>query len=357
MKKILTAICLILLCALFIVSCDSSSNYEDNNNYNSQPNINSYDDNYVSPTPYETETTVTEKPVIETSSPSPKPTPDSTDCLSLNWVSATCTKPKTCLVCGTVDGDATGHHFVSGFCTACNEADKNSNEYKYALLKKKADGIAFSCAKTVVRGMLKNPSTMEVLNEEIIESDDYFRYYIKLNYSAMNNLGGTVTDYAYVLVRVNPKMDGTFYYTYNKISGIKFSISQDDRMEWGWETEPDDWNLNAADKYANPTEVSIKLILSNPSKYKGQYVKIKEQLVISSNSLSNSNFYVYQSTGNGKRDFNTDNSIYVFYRMSDNVDDCIILDADYQKITVIGEVNVYSDSTSAYIEAYEIIFE
>ena len=93
MKKILTAICLILLCALFIVSCDSSSNYEDNNN--------GYDDNYVSPNHDETEEV-----------------PDSTDCLSHNWVSATCTKPKTCSTCGeTVGYSLLEHDWNNATCT------------------------------------------------------------------------------------------------------------------------------------------------------------------------------------------------------------------------------------------------
>lgn len=134
MKKILTAICLILLCALFIVSCDSSSSYEDNNNYDSQTNFNtsassttssnnyndSYNDNYVSPTPDEIEEFAS-----ETSSPSPEPTPDSTDCLSHNWVSATCTKPKTCSKCGATEGEPKGHNYESynDYKCDCGEVD------------------------------------------------------------------------------------------------------------------------------------------------------------------------------------------------------------------------------------------
>lgn len=139
MKKILTAICLILLCALFIVSCDSSSSYEDNNNYDSQTNFNtsassttssnnyndSYNDNYVSPTPDEIEEFAS-----ETSSPSPEPTPDSTDCLSHNWVSATCTKPKTCSKCGATEGEPKGHNYKSygDYKCGCGEVDPKVTE-------------------------------------------------------------------------------------------------------------------------------------------------------------------------------------------------------------------------------------
>lgn len=271
------------------------------------------------------------------------------------WQNATCEVPKTCSVCNTTEGSPLAHSFVNGVCSECQYVDKNSDDYKYALLKKKADSIAFSCAETVLRNFLKNPSTMKVLGEDLLDSDDYFRYHVRIHYSAQNNVGGTVTDYAEVLVRVNPEMDGTFYYTYNKSLGIKFPIFDDTIQEWGWGTEPDDWSLDAANKYSNPVEVSLKMILASPEKYAGQYVKIKETLVISSNYLSDKRFSVIQSTGSGKYDYNSDNRIDVFYRLSDNLEECIMLDADYQKITVIGEVKVYSNSTEAYIEATEII--
>ncbi len=277
--------------------------------------------------------------------------------LGHTWINATCQAPKSCSTCGVKVGYTADHSFEAGTCTVCGEIDKNSDEYKYALLKKKADGIVFSCAETVVRGMLKNPSSMNVLSEEILDSDDYFRYYVKIRYSATNSYGGTVTNYAYVLVRVNPIMDGTFYYTYNQTLGINYSILDSTITQWGWGTEPDNWSLDGADKYNNPIKVSIKMILANPTAYVGQYVKIKEQLVISSNYLSNKKLYTYQSTGAGKYDYNTNNSIYVFYRFCDNLDDLILLDANYQKITVIGEVKQYSNSTEPYIEAYEIIIE
>ena len=277
--------------------------------------------------------------------------------LEHTWIAATCTSPKTCSVCNLTNGNVSDHTFVNGYCSLCSEPDKNSDEYKYDFLKKKSDGIAFSCAETVVRNMLKNPSTMEVLGEEILDSDDYFRYYIKINYTAQNNLGGTVTGTAYVLIRVNPEMDGTFYHTYNKTLGIKYSISENEKAVWGWDTKPSDWSLEAANKYITPVEVSLKLLLANPNQYKGQYVKIKDQLVISYNLLSDRVFKTYLSTGDGKYDYNSSNSIYVYYRMSDNVDNCIMLDADYQKITVIGEVKIFSDSREPYIDAYEIIFE
>ena len=258
--------------------------------------------------------------------------------LGHSWVEATCTTPKTCSACGAREGDVIPHTFAAGKCSVCGEVDKNSDEYKYALLKKKADNLVSSCARTAVRNQLKNPSSMKVLTEEILDSDNYFRYSVHIKYTAENSFGGTVTDDAYILVRVKPVMDGTFAYRMGS-----------QKTDFGWGTEPEDWSLDAVDKYINPTEVSIKLLIANPSAYKGQYVKIQEQLTLYDNDLSRKSFDVNLS-GN----YNV--AIEVFYKLCDNVDELIMLEAKYQKITVIGEVKVYSDSNEAYIDASEIIF-
>ncbi|MBR3894553.1 MAG: hypothetical protein IKJ35_05335 [Clostridia bacterium] len=271
------------------------------------------------------------------------------DAAAHSWVPATCTAPKTCSVCAATEGDVAAHPFTAGYCSACGAPDKNSDEYKYDFLKKKADAISFSCARTALRDMLKNPSTMNVLSEEVLDSDKYFRYYIKIEYTAQNGFGGTVTNTAYFLIRINPEMNTNFYSRYSA-SGVNYPVTDSEKSAWGWGSEPEDWSLDAANNYINPTEVSLKLLLANPGTYKGKYVKITEQLVLYSNSLSRKSFKTYQSG-------NSQNSIEVFYRMCDNADDCILLDADFQKITVIGEVKVFSDSPSPYIEAYEIIFE
>ena len=51
-----------------------------------------------------------------TSSP-PKNKTDSTSCQH-QWVSATCTVPKTCTICASVEGDALGHSWTDATCTA-----------------------------------------------------------------------------------------------------------------------------------------------------------------------------------------------------------------------------------------------
>ena len=150
MKRILTAICLVLLCAMFIVSCDSSSNsnsltepsYNYNNGYNTQTSIstnanntinnnvnnnansnnsynNNYGDNDVAPMPTETETRATSATSSTTST-----------CLVHSWKSATCTEPKTCSKCGATDGEAKGHSYESynDYKCDCGEVDPKVTE-------------------------------------------------------------------------------------------------------------------------------------------------------------------------------------------------------------------------------------
>jgi hypothetical protein len=248
---------------------------------------------------------------------------------------------------------ATGHNFVNNVCSVCKSQNKDSDEYKYAVLKKKADAIAFSCAETVLRDILKNPNTLTVLGEEILDSDEYFRYVVKINYTAQNSVGGYVTDSVYVLLKVNSIMDGTFVY-YRDSLGYKYPITSSDKTEFGWNTKPSDFTLDSIDKFENPEEVSLRMIAAYPQRYEGKYVRIKEELVISRNDIGDKEFHVYLSTGDGKYDYNSDVDIYIMYRMCDNIDDLIMLDADKQKIIVDGYVKIYSNATEAYIEAYNI---
>lgn len=39
------------------------------------------------------------------------------------YADATCTKPKTCVICGFELGDPLGHDFVNGTCSRCGEAE------------------------------------------------------------------------------------------------------------------------------------------------------------------------------------------------------------------------------------------
>ena len=154
MKKILTAICLILLCALFIVSCDISSNYEGNNN--------GYDDNYVSPKHDETEEV-----------------PDSTDCLSHNWASATCTNPETCSTCGLTVGYSLGHDWNDATCTkpktcsTCGETQgkPEGHDYRdYGDYKCDCGEVDPKVTETLAKCSLELPELPQTLNDSILYS-------------------------------------------------------------------------------------------------------------------------------------------------------------------------------------------
>ena len=143
MKRILTVICLILLCALFIVSCDSapstSDDYQNNNNYYDNGSNNYYNggtNNYydngnnqqsgisqIETTPNFNNNDSTDKPVSE--APSTEKSTGSTGCITHSWKSATCTEPKTCSKCGATDGEAKGHNFKSynDYKCECGELD------------------------------------------------------------------------------------------------------------------------------------------------------------------------------------------------------------------------------------------
>ena len=264
------------------------------------------------------------------------------------------TAGKHCTVCNkiTVEQEeiaALGHKYVNDICTNCGEPDKTSDFYKYSTLKKKSDAIVFSCAETVIRGQLKNPSSMKVLKQEILDTDEFFRYYVKIQYSASNSLGGTVTDYAFLLIRVLPIMDGTFKYSYDTSLGMDMMLFDDDKANFGWGTQPDDWSLDSIDKFENPEEVSLKQIIAFPENYVGKYVKVN--LVLRKNDIADREIYAYNS-----KDGSWDSSIniYVKYRLCDNMEELVMVDADYQQITVCGYVKMYSNDPTPYIEAYEI---
>lgn len=62
------------------------------------------------------------------------------------------------------------------------------------------------------------------------------------------------------------------------------------------------------------------------------------------------------STGNGRFDFSASKNIHVLYETAVNLDECLLADTHFQKVTVYGYVRIYSNSTTPYIDAVEIIF-
>ena len=74
---------------------------------------------------------------------------------SHNWISASCTSPKTCSLCGETEGKALGHTTTTGVCERCNERQGWTVEEVQSLIKvydvfvsniDSADGVDMSIA-------------------------------------------------------------------------------------------------------------------------------------------------------------------------------------------------------------------
>ena len=102
-------------------------------------------------------------------------------------------------------------------------------------------------------------------------------------------------------------------------------------------------------------KVSIKMLLAFPERYIGQVVKIEEQVAISANDVKRKSFRTFQSTGNARHEWNGDNRIEVFYRNLSYAEKCIMVDSNYQKISVEGQVCKYNNNNEIYIEGTEIL--
>lgn len=100
--------------------------------------------------------------------------------------------------------------------------------------------------------------------------------------------------------------------------------------------------------------LSIKMLLAFPERYIGKKVKVQEQLCISANDVKRKSFNVLQSVGDGKFQYNTQNKIEVFYQGMSCIDKYVMIDADYQKIKVVGKVFKYNNSDNIYIQAIDI---
>lgn len=106
-------------------------------------------------------------------------------------------------------------------------------------------------------------------------------------------------------------------------------------------------------KFSLP-EVSIKMVLAYPKRYAGKKIKILEKLVVYSNNAKRKSFKVYQSLGPGRFEYNSENNIEVFYEKAKQIDGCIMIDPDYQKITVEGYLYKYNNSEDYYIDGTNI---
>lgn len=102
--------------------------------------------------------------------------------------------------------------------------------------------------------------------------------------------------------------------------------------------------------------VSLKRIIAFPEKYVGMELTIDESLVIKNNDVSNKYFRTSPQTGYARHEYNTDINIDIYYDETADIEDCIMLDADCQRIKVTGKVKIYDNSGKPYINATNIEF-
>jgi hypothetical protein len=99
-------------------------------------------------------------------------------------------------------------------------------------------------------------------------------------------------------------------------------------------------------------EATMQDIILEPIAYAGQFVHISSTLVLSDNRPSDKMFRCYLSTGSGKRDYDLDFYLSVYYDEMPDWKTWGSLSADRQKVKVAG--TVYVDRDFAYIKASEI---
>ena len=101
-------------------------------------------------------------------------------------------------------------------------------------------------------------------------------------------------------------------------------------------------------------KVSIKMLLAFPERYIGQVVRVEEQMAITTNEVRRKSFYAYQSKGAGQREINLDTRIEIFYRNLPYAEKCVMVEANYQRISVEGQICKYNNNKDIYIEGTDI---
>ena len=230
--------------------------------------------------------------------------------------------------------------------------DNLTDEKIYNKLKSRGEASAYSCAETVVRNLHKNPDSVRILNREIIDSDKYLRYIVKIEATGMNAAGGYVTDDFYIMLRINPALDGTFTYYTGSILGYEYPYTNSNKEKFEWGIKPADFSLASLPK--NAEIVSVKQIVAFPEKYLGKYVTITENFEIGINYMKDKYFHSYPLDNKGYA--MTEASIDIHYTYVENLEECVMSEDD-RIFKVTGYVRTFSNSTDAYIDASIIEFK
>lgn len=100
-----------------------------------------------------------------------------------NWIDATCSTPKTCETCSSVEGEMLGHNYVDNVCSRCEHSIKwtyeditNINNYASNAYKKAGDASSYAIAA------LTGNSLYETLyyQQAVIELFNVMDYLLKM---------------------------------------------------------------------------------------------------------------------------------------------------------------------------------
>jgi len=166
------------------------------------------------------------------------------------WIDATCTAPKTCSLCGETEGEALGHTYVDGICSACG-AEKPAGPTKIDSVANLTAGIYYLAGYSIgysnndtVEDWSNNPWhvwTGEVYNGDLVTTP----YYYNENTGEFGIVSAdpTAATGAYVeLITVEGKAN-TYYIVYNAKYLASTVAAQSRKL--ALVTEPAEWVATA----------------------------------------------------------------------------------------------------------------
>lgn len=273
-----------------------------------------------------------------------------------------------CAICGKIYVEQTeieplGHGTLdnTGKCERCGEFDKSSAEYKVTQLRLKADELVYGLVEKELPDCLfwsdfDKPyklSNLTITSVTIIEKDEYLRYSLKVSYTADDFEHGLhISDDAYLIVRVHPNLSRCYCGTYyNRIryekTNINDALTQSVKKESKWGEKPDDWSLEAIRELSEAVPVTVEDLILNPEKYNNMFVRVdKMTLFLNDND---DRFEVYAP---GR----IENRWRAYYGSCENYEQCKLVVASDQMITIYGYFRYNGGINSMYFDALKIDF-
>ncbi len=130
-----------------------------------------------------------------------------------NWVDATCTAPKTCSVCGAIEGDVLPHTWIDATCTAPKTCSVCHATEGVALGHDYVDGTCSRCGDKLVDITVSFSASATDETEGTLFADSALKDYFTLN---MKQAGCVVSEGQYHMTATNEfykNMDGMYFVT------------------------------------------------------------------------------------------------------------------------------------------------